>query len=247
MQSLLRPIQVSELKAEKQDLERKLSNPQIQDKGVVYQQLKKLSHQLEAQTPRQIDAKDMDSAIRRSNELKEEILVGMPSQEEMRKSPPGAVDKHMRWEKRNKNKIEEWKNLQLRINHDSDERDIANFEKYRPTTSTLNMDNALIPGKMIILPHANAGLPVTFSDEQISALRSLNPEIADRLATLNNHQRQEVKKILTKEPIKKKREMSPENREKARLRMHEMHAKRKEVSLSEGKDVTLSEEKDGAL
>jgi hypothetical protein len=37
----------------------------------------------------------------------------MPSQEEMRKAPPGAVDKHMGWEKRNKPKIAEWKNLRF--------------------------------------------------------------------------------------------------------------------------------------
>ena len=36
----------------------------------------------------------------RGTELLNTILVGMPSQEEMRKAPPGAVDKHMKWEAR---------------------------------------------------------------------------------------------------------------------------------------------------
>jgi hypothetical protein len=39
----------------------------------------------------------------------------MLSHEEMRKCPPGAVDRHRRWEKKNK-KILEWQNIQRRLN-----------------------------------------------------------------------------------------------------------------------------------
>ena len=150
--NLLRPHQVNEMISDKENLQRQLNNPHIQDKGLVTSQLRKLNHQLETQTPKHFVGKDLDTAVQRSDKLKEEILQGMPSQEEMRKSPPGAVDKHRTWEKRNKAKLLEWKEIQLRLNAGSDENDVANFERFRPTGSSLNMQNAQIPGKQYFMP-----------------------------------------------------------------------------------------------
>ena len=150
--TLLRPYQIEEMTSDRENLERQLNNPHIQDKGAVTTQLRKLRHQLETQTPKPYVGGELDTAVARSEKLKTEILDGMPSQEEMRKSPPGAVDKHRTWEKKNKAKLLEWKEIQLRLNAGTDENDVANFERFRPTGSTLSMHNAVIPGKQYFMP-----------------------------------------------------------------------------------------------
>lgn len=150
--NLLRPNQQVEMKDEVRILEDKLQSPHIEDKGTVRRQLHRLKQQLEIQTPKPFVGAEVDAAVKREQDLREQILQGMPSQEEMRKSPPGAIDKHRTWEKRNKEKIIEWKNIQLRLHADSNEVDIANFERFRPTSSSLNMDNAFIPGNQYFMP-----------------------------------------------------------------------------------------------
>lgn len=150
--TLLRPHQREEMQSEKSALENKLKNPYIQDKGAVGSQLRKLNKQLETQTPVPYKSDEIDAKVKREKELREDLLNGMPSQEEMRKAPPGAIGKHMTWEKSKKAKLMEWKETQLRLNPESDDPDIANFERYRPTTSSLNMANAQIPGVQYYLP-----------------------------------------------------------------------------------------------
>lgn len=190
---LLRPDQAQAAKEEIASLEAKLRNPLIQDKGQVQKQLVNARRLTEMQTPRAPETVEEEGRmVSRGKELLSKILEGMPSQEEMRKAPPGAVDKHLQWERRNKSRILEWKNIQLRLNAGSSERDIANLEKYRPTSSTLNMDGAQIQGKNFFMPETT-GPSVVFNDEQIAFLKKLSPEIADKLGTLDNAQRQMVK------------------------------------------------------
>jgi hypothetical protein len=190
---LLRPDQVEIARDEIKALEGKLQNPLIQDKGQVQKQLANARKLTEQQTPKPpLDAVEEGRMVTRSKELLEKILEGMPSQEEMRKAPPGAVEKHRAWERRNKPRILEWKNLQLRLTAGSGDRDAANLEKYRPTASTLNMDNAHIPGKQFYMPHTN-GPAVTFSDEQLAFLKSQGFEPA----LMSNDQREVVKQHLT--------------------------------------------------
>jgi hypothetical protein len=154
----------------------------------------------------------------------------MLSHEEMRKCPPGAVDRHRRWEKKNKKRILEWQNIQRRLNAQNEDRESASIENFRPTVSTMNLDNALIPGKQFYFGPANAGLPVTFSAEQLAVLRAINPGLADMIGTLSNRERQNVKDAMgiglaepseaskdgkrgvEKREAKKKRSMSPEQK-----------------------------------
>ena len=136
--------------------------------------------------------------VSREKSLLNEILAGMPSQEEMRKAPPGAVDKHMAWERRNKAKILEWKNLRLRLN--PSEREAANLERFRPRDSTLSMDHAVIPGKQIYIPD-EVGATVTFNDAELSAIRSKAPEIADMLGLMTNEQRGKAKALLAESGV----------------------------------------------
>lgn len=194
---LLRPDQVTAAKDEIASLEAKLSNKHIENKGEVHRQLKnaKLSFQNQVPLPPATAAEE-DAMVKRSRALLSQIVQGMPSQEEMRKAPPGAVDKHLAWERMNKRRIAEWKHLQRRLTAGSGDTNAANIERHRPVTSTLNMDNAQIPGKQIFLPENPDGLGVTFSSEQLELLRKLSPDIADKIGSLTNRERGLVKQAM---------------------------------------------------
>lgn len=200
---LLRPAALADALAEKASLEKKLVTKEIQDKGEVAKQLRRLDTTLRTQTPVAFTGPELDAARRLEVELREQILQGMPSHEEMRKNPPGAVEKHIAWERRNKEKLLQWKNIQLRLNAGNDDGSVANFEKYRPRTSTLNMDSAQISGTSVFLPPPGAAMPVTFSQEMLDLLGSLDKELLGKLALLSNEQRSEVKKVLDKAVSKK--------------------------------------------
>lgn len=190
---LLRPDQVESAREEIKSLETKLTNPLIQDKGQVRKQLQQAQKLMLEQVPQApATVEEEGRMVARSKELLGKILEGMPSHEEMRKAPPGAVEKHRAWERRNKTAIIEWKNLQLRLNAGTSDRDVANLEKFRPTASSLNMDSAFIPGKNFHMPETN-GPVVTFSDEQLALLRQLSPQLADSVALMRNEDRQKVK------------------------------------------------------
>ena len=191
---LLRPQQLEEMQNQVKIAEAKLSNPAILDKGEARRQLIRTRKTLDEQTPRApADTAEEGRMHKRSKVLLNEILDGMPSQEEMRKAPPGAVDKHMGWEKRNKSKILEWKNLQLRLR--PGEREAANLERHRPAGSTLSMDNAVVPGKYIYIPDG-VGATVTFSDAELEQLRALKPGLAESLGLMSNEQRAVVKELV---------------------------------------------------
>lgn len=193
---LLRNDQVDEMLGEKESLQRKMQSPHIEDKGTVADQLRRLNHQLESQRPLPYVGPELDAAVKREAELRAQWSQGMLSHEEMRKAPSGAVDRHIAWEKRNLPLIEEWQNIRRRLHAGDDSRESASIEQYRPTTSTMNMDGALIHGKQFFLPPYGAGLPVTFSDAQILALKAIVPDLADRLGSLTNRERAQVKDTL---------------------------------------------------
>ena len=194
---LLRPDQLDRAREEIKTLEAKLSSPLIEDKGMVRKQLQNAQRLTNEQTPLAPTSGDEEGRmVARSKQLLSQILDGMPSQEEMRKAPPGAVTKHMQWESRNKPKIMEWKNLQLRLTAGSGDRDAANLEKFRPTSSSLNMDNAQIQGRNFFMPET-AGPAVMFSDEQLALLRQMSPALADSLALMGNSDRQKVKETIS--------------------------------------------------
>ena len=198
---LLRPAQLDEAKNQVKQAEAKLSNPAIQDKGEARKQLIRARQTLESQTPRPpADAAEEGQMVARSKHLLNQILTGMPSQEEMRKAPPGSVDKHMGWEKRNKPAILEWKNLQLRLR--PGEREAANLERHRPVNSTLSMDNAVVQGKNIFIPD-NVGATVVFSDAELAQMDGLKAGLRDTVGSMTNEQRQVVKDMLELMPAKK--------------------------------------------
>ncbi len=201
---LLRPHQKEEMLEEKTRIERTLGAPahiasQIQDRGALTRQLRKLDHQLATQTPKAYEGKKKDAAAARESELRDAICAGMPTQEEMRKNPPGAVDKHRLWESRNKANLLEWKNIRLRLHASGDsgslrdDRDVANFERYRPVggAQQLNMAGAQISGKDYHFPPGQIPARNVMSEEDRAAHKA---EMATLQAEIDS-MRAEIKGI----------------------------------------------------
>jgi hypothetical protein len=146
--------QVQNLQDDIKDLESSLGDPRAQfgDRGSALKQFKQLQRDLDTGAPPDTTPEQRDALAREEKALREEIVPAMPSQAEMRRKPPGAVGKHMAFEKAFKAKILRWKNIRRILNKGNDDPDISNLELYRGTKSTLNMDNAEIPGKEFFIP-----------------------------------------------------------------------------------------------
>jgi len=173
--NLLRPTQVAEHQQDIRSAEAQLNDPRVQDKGAVRKRLADLKRQTDLQAPRPItDGALKDKIQKESDQLLSEITVGMLSQEEMRKNPAGAVDRHMKWERANKKKILRWKKLALALNADQSDpytwdRDAANLERFRPVGAQDRMRlDAQIPGSM-----AYTGVP---EENWKEAFGSTHPE-----------------------------------------------------------------------
>lgn len=138
--NILRPAQLVELEQDIKSSQAQLEDPRVQDKGGVRKRLADLKRQQVEQAPRELtDGAVKDRLNTRSQELLDQILPGMLSEEEMRKNPAGSVDKHMKWERANKAKILEWKKIQCLLNAENGgnpstwDRDAANLERFRPS------------------------------------------------------------------------------------------------------------------
>lgn len=251
---LLRPAQAQEWREQAEGLRQLLSAPphianRIEDRGQLTKNLRALERDLRSQEPKPYGPDELDSAVQRSRQLKDEMVEGMPTQAEMRRNPAGAVDKHRRWERRNKKKLAEWKNIGLRLHQTGDvdlpdATDVVNFERYRPVggSTELNMDNEQIQGRIQHGPTPGAGPATVFSDQETETLKAIDPEIHARLALMSNDQRALVKQFIRNIPEpgneqprntadsdvnvlapKKKRVMSEEHRRAASERMKARH------------------------
>ena len=191
---LLRPQQIDEMHDEKRRLENTLKAPahitaQIQDVGAMRRQLRALNTQLATQTPEPYAPQVIDQAVAREKKLRKQFTAGMPTQAEMRKTPTGAVDKHINWERRNKQAIMEWKNIRLRlqvsggIDGITDGRDVANIERYRPAggAGELPMHNPLISGKDFHLP-PNIEVKNVADDDQKATWAKEKLELIEKMA-----------------------------------------------------------------
>lgn len=242
--SLLRPDQISEMEGDRQGLVKKMQNPQVEDKGAVADQLRRLDHQLETQKPKEFGASEIDNAVKREAELRGQWTEGMLSQEEMRKAPPGSVDRHLQWERKNKPAISEWQNIMRRLNAGSDAREVASIERFRPTVSQMNMDNAIIQGKQFYLPPMDAATAVIFSESDLEILRAERPEIAAMIGLMTNEQRAEAKKVLSAQGIfltqaQREGKRGVEKREAAKRVLSPEHL----AALKAGREAKLAEKK----
>jgi hypothetical protein len=205
---LLSTVQVSEFEDEKRTMEGVLEAPayirsRIQDIDGMHRRLRNVKEQLDRETPRAYANGELDAAVKREAELRAQFTAGMPTQAEMRRNPAGAVQKHRQWESRNKRAVLEWKNVRKRllasgaIDAPLDSPDIGNVELYRPAggSQELNMHGEQIPGKQFYMP-GQVTPGTVMSDAEVKLLQSIDPEIAERLALLDNDQRAEVKELL---------------------------------------------------
>lgn len=205
-ENVLHPRQTAELKETKARLAGMLSAPpyirdQLADGGAnVQKQIRDIDNMLK-QAPEPIPPDEIDAAVKTEKLLREKWLEGMPTQAEMRRNPPGAVDKNMSWQKKTKTAVAQWKRLRRQLHasgisehHLADEGDVSNIELYRPRggSGEMGMDNAQIAGKDFHLPPPGAGPVVIMSDKDADVLRETNPELLAAMATLSNDQRGEV-------------------------------------------------------
>ena len=201
---LLRPHQIESLNEDKRRIERTLQAPnfvqqQIQDPGSMRKQLRSIVQMLETQSPKPYSEHEKDHAIARRDELQEKFLRGIPTQEEMRRNPPGAVDKNRSWEAREKKHVLEWKNIQLRLMESGsidglrNSEDVANIEGLRPFggAQQLNMMNEQIQGTEYHMDHTPKSVVMT--DPEIQMLKDIDPELAEQLATMPAEMRKAVK------------------------------------------------------
>ncbi|MGH9876794.1 MAG: hypothetical protein ACRD5H_04095 [Nitrososphaerales archaeon] len=165
----------NELQARKADLAR--VEEQLQAPGYVLgaltaegrAQLVKRSRDLKQElakcSPPELTGEAKDALNVRRHVLEENIRVGMPTHEQMRRNPVGAVDQHRKWERRVKNNILEWKNIRRALEPTSDDRDLANVEMLRPSGLPTNgastfMADAQIPGHFAMTPQAKVNWPL---------------------------------------------------------------------------------------
>jgi hypothetical protein len=118
------------------------STPQTLAKGI-----RAMEDELEENSPPAIDGSTRDALSKRHRELREKIRdTGMLTQEEMRRNPPGAVDRHRRWERANKDRILEYKNISRVLEPESDAKDLSSLEVFRPSRPMVYNSNSQIAG-----------------------------------------------------------------------------------------------------
>lgn len=227
---LLRPRQAEKMLEEQRRLEGMLQAPphiagQI-DRGEVQRQYKRVARAVQEQTPKPYLPSEKDAAQARAKQLEGEISDGMLSHAEMRRNPPGAVDRHRKWERRNKKKIAELKSIKLR-NHVTgddpdrleDEMDVANIEYLRPTESRMNLDVAQITPADYHLPAGPIASTNHMSDADREAGEAELLALTRRLAAQGNPVALRTLAVLEgkapkpgKGGLRGRREMSPEER-----------------------------------
>lgn len=187
--------QVNALIEEKKSIEAALTAPahignQIQDRGAMVKHLRAIEQQLHKDVPKPYAEVEIDRAVRREAELRERLTTEMPTQAEMRRNPPGAVDKERGFQRKYKGDILEWKNLRKRlhvsgqIDDHPDAREVSNLEKFRPSYSPreLNMDNAQIAGQQFYFPNGPIAIRNVMTDEEREAERRSRDEVVAQIA-----------------------------------------------------------------
>lgn len=166
---LLRMDQLREMRQEQQAIDAALdpslpAHARPTDPGALRKARRRIDEQVARQTPPELKGEVLDDAISEEQELREELVQGMPSHIEMRRNPPGVVGRHRAWQKRVKalwrgtgqSKINRWKNLRRAIARSTgrytEDPDVANLEQYRPTVPYGNLDGAQIPGQNFNFP-----------------------------------------------------------------------------------------------
>ena len=150
----LRPNQVDEIENEKSVIERTLQSRAVQDRGNLNQHLIRIDRQLKEQAPPDLNGEQRDQAVKENGEIEARLIPMMPSDEQMRRNPPGVVGQHKKFDRASKSRdhfkegdIFRWKNNQLALHKGDDDPDVANFERMRPIHNAGSMVGAQIEGQ----------------------------------------------------------------------------------------------------
>ncbi len=189
----MRPAQAKEMQGQIDHINGMLRDPtsQVVDPGAMKKRVAGMQKMLDVQAAPLLNPEQMTIAARQEKALREKIRGVMCSGEEMRKCPPGAVGKYTNGEASTEMKtdIQTWKNTQMMLDPENTDPDLCNAEQFRPRTSTLNMDNAQIPGRSIF-PSPNTeqyktGWDQTFGEpEENPAVLALQKELAELRALI---------------------------------------------------------------
>ena len=145
---ILRHHQRELLKSDIDNYENSIQYAKPEDKQILIRRKLRTEKQLADGSPEPLTATEKDKLHKLEKKLRDKITENMPSDEVMRKNPPGAIDWHMRWEKANKSLIKMWKNIRLQLNPESQDKDLANIDRYRPSGAISHglRSDAQIPG-----------------------------------------------------------------------------------------------------
>ena len=207
--ALYRPPQIEEARGDIEALSGMLAPDNVRDYKIgkrvrarAQRQLATIRTNLERYTPRPYAGPELDKAVAEANMLRDRMVAGgMPTAAEMRRCPPGTIDKHRAWEAKYKPDWLRWKYLEQRIHAGSDARDTANFEKHRPTggAGEADLSVSLVPSKDYHFgPAFGQGQPTVMSDAELAMLKALDPVLAGQMALLDTEQREEVRDVVRK-------------------------------------------------
>lgn len=136
--SLLSPDQQQQFDEDIRECKEALEDPKVQKKGEVRQRMRNLELSYQRQAPQAITGMDKDRLARLETRVRDKIREGMLTQEEMRKNPASAVDRHIKWERANKANILLYKKIR-RVQATMDggspatwDREASNIEQFRP-------------------------------------------------------------------------------------------------------------------
>ena len=175
---LLRPHQMVQHEEDIRQCEADLANAGVKMKGIVRQRKKALEKQYLEQAPQPItDGALRDKMAKRINALEEQIKVGLPTAEEMRKATNITVEQHRKWERLNKPKIKEWRNLLRQLNTDTSDpdthdRSLGDIERLRPMSAQDRLrTDGFITGKMSYGSVPQENWDAIFEEPQNTALK----------------------------------------------------------------------------
>lgn len=218
---LLRPHQMVQHEEDIRQCDADLANAGVKMKGIVRQRKKALEKQYLEQAPQPItDGALRDKVAKRINDLEEQIKVGLPTAEEMRKATNLTVEQHRKWERLNKPKIKEWRNLLRQLNTDTSDpdthdRSLGDIERLRPMSAQDRFrSDGFITGKMSYGSVPQENWDAIFEEPQNTALKQ-----AERVHEAS------IPGPPPDKPVK--RELTPEQKEKRREIMAKARAARK--------------------
>lgn len=251
---LLRPKERKQREQEKAEIEGILTAPAWQTKDLTERgrsqlasRRRALEDDLEENSPPVVSGQTKDALRIRLTEIEDQIRGGMPTQEVMRRNPPGAVDMHDRWMKRTKDMQIERKNILKVLDPDNEDKDYCSVEMLRPSGITQDMAatymlNAQIPGNFAMTPLAKANWPANMpeygtvnSPMKQAEAREPEPEPQpDRVAELEAENRRLKDQLLSKAEAKAAlQKQTKENRDKQRERMKEYWKQKKAAQRGE--------------